>query len=216
MLSMDGFGSLGGITFQRARGGTTVRRKPDVSGRLRTIQPSNRALLGYLATYWQSLAVIEKESWVGWAATHPQPDGFGGTFIMSGFNAFIHLNQAAMVGFSAVAPQDYAPTAPLLTTPKTLTAAVGPLSGEIDVDFTMNVAGIAADKVQIFTSDPHVGDGAYDSLKGWKIESSVAGNVLTKLLTGMIPGAFYGIRIRYLQEDGQRSSFLMATSFATV
>jgi hypothetical protein len=172
--------------------------------------------MGFIATQWAALTVTQRAEWAIWAAGHPQPDGFGGTFIMSGFNAFVHLNQAKMVAFPGGGVVGDPPIISLVATPATLAAAMGIVSGSIDCTWTLNGTGVALDSCELWISDGHVGIGCYDGLKGWKKAKSVAGNLLLGSVTDLQAGAYYGVRLRYVQKDGQRSNFLQTICTAKV
>jgi len=208
LMSNDAKGSVQGLTFSINKGIHTARRKSEPVRRFRSTQPANRASWGFISTAWQGLTALVRAQWAAWAASHPQPDGFGGTFLMSGFNAFMMLGQRRISGgLSAGAPAS-PPTTILVAWPATMVLADGALSGSIKADFTCSGVPAAGDKIQIFLSAPNVGGGRYDGLKGWTKFASVAGTAVTYSATTLQAGMWYGVRIRYVQADGQASSYL--------
>jgi hypothetical protein len=208
MMSAGASGSLAGLTVSNSMNGYAFRAKANPTTRYRTPQMGNRSILSYLSVYWSALTQAQRDQWGVWAQSHPRPNGWGGTFIMSGFNAFIHLNQCQMSEFSNAAVKPAPPSIPLTATIATLVAGVGVVSGTISLAFTLLGTGVVTDSIQIQLSTPHMGFGCYDGLKGWHKVMSVAGNAVVATVTSLTPSEVYGVRIRYVNADGQRSNWM--------
>jgi len=204
-------GSVGALTFSSSLAGTTIRVKPRPVRRGRRGQPSQRSRITYLSRYWGSLSAAIRSSWETWAIDHPEPDGFGGTFIMSGINAFVKLNIQAMRLFGPNALQDLPPTDPPASSPNVLTAVTGiTLAGDIDLSWTEDGAGIAADLWEIQQAGPFQSPGMQEVWSKFRHVASIAGNVLLETISGLDEGMWYWFRIRYVDQYGQTTPFVVA------
>lgn len=212
----DMSGSVSGMTYSRWRGLRTVRRKAVPVRRFRDVQPNKRATMGYFSRKWGQRTSAERALWRNWAATHPQPDGFGGTFLMSGINSYIQFNLVHHTAFPAAAELTVPPIGPLLVAMGVLTAAVGALSGDIDLTWTLQGTGLATDTIQVQVSSGYVGAGRLDAFEGYHDIASVAGNLLLVSVTGLQGGLWYSTRVRYIQADGQTSAWVYAIQMAKV
>jgi len=208
LLSASASGSIQGLTFSLSRGQHTVRQKAMPPHRYNGKIPANRSIFAWLASQWAVLTTFQRANWEAWALAHPLPDGFGGTKIVSGFNAFMLHNQRAMSVGTAATYNANAPTVALAATIATLSGAAGAVSGGFVANWTHLGTGLVTDKNQINVSAPNLGPGRYNGLTGWKMVMTVAGNVLTAVVTGLIPLGYYGVRVRYIQVDGQASPWL--------
>jgi len=201
-------GSVSGMTYGKWRGLGVVRKKSKPVRRLRTTQPANRARIGYLSREWGYLTEAQREAWRIWAANHPQPDGFGGTFSMSGQNAFVQLSIRSMMSQAAIIPVDDAPVADLNVGMATLVASDGVADGQIKLDWTELGTGDAGDKLEVGVAGPFTSPGVFDSAGHFAVLTYVAGNLNTYNATGLMVEAWYWFRVRYVKSDGQASAYL--------
>lgn len=216
LMSGSARGSVVGLTFSGWHGENVIKRKSMPVRRLRTTQPANRARVGFLARAWGYLTEAQRELWRAWAAAHAQPDGFGGTFLMTGINAYTQLGVRQMMSKATIDPNDAPPTSELDVGMATLVAIDGVGAGGITLNFTELGVGLATDNFEIGVAGPFSSPGVYDSQGKYAINSYVAGNLATKVATGFVPGAWYWFRVRYVRADGQVSSYLYVQHQAPV
>ena len=88
-------GSIGGVTFSMNKGVMTAKAKASPVRRMRTTQPSNRAILGYLSRQYSQLSAVNRGLWETWASNHPQTNSLGQSIILSGLQAYVMLNHVA-------------------------------------------------------------------------------------------------------------------------
>jgi len=211
IMSTDAKGTVSGFTFGRGPGGPQVRRKPTPVRRLRTTQPANRSLLGWLSRQWGGLTDVQRQYWREYAVNNPQPDGFGGTFIMSGINAFVSLNHVAIRLDDAAAFQESPPTDEVPATIATFAAVTGVGNpGEVDLTITVTGTGEAADFVEFKVAGPFLSKGRVEVHSRYKFASSVAGNILVDTIADLNEGSWYWFQARYVDEFGQRTAWHVA------
>jgi len=209
VMSGAAIGSMSGMTFGKWRGMPVVRRKPNPVFRMRASQPSNRSRLGFLAAKWGYLTEEERGLWRVWASQHPKPDGFGGTFLQSGANAFTELGIRQMMSQNVGSPNNTPPVTELDVSIDTLSAGDGLVDGAIILTWTMNGTGSDADRVEIGMAGPFASPGVFDSAGHFAVDSYTDGDVLTKTITGLIVDAWYWFRVRYVRDDGLASNYLV-------
>lgn len=173
------------------------------------VMPENRALMGYLARQWGELTNAQREEWRVWAQNHPQPDKFGGTFIMSGINAFCQLNHQAIRLFGTAAYLATPPEDPPAASLYSITVATGATNpGEIDINWTLSGNGSASDKAEIQQAGPFQSEGLVEVHNQFKKVATVAGNIITYTVASLVEGFWYWFRVRYVDQYGQTTAFL--------
>lgn len=211
LYSSDAKGSIGGLTFSSGPVGNIVKIKPGPVKRAEPYKQSNRARIAYLARQWGELEAAERTSWEAWAAEHPEPDGFGGTFIMSGINAFVKLNFNAMRLGAPGDMQSLPPEDPSPASLDTLTAATGVgAAGDIDLTWTHNGTGEADDYNEIQIAGPFQSQGRKIVFNHFHFIQTEAGNVLLDTISGLDEGMWYWVRVRYVDEFGQTTPYVYA------
>lgn len=206
--SDDAKGSVGLLTASHWRGKQTMRKRsmPKV-GRIPTMT-ANRALLGWLAREWSILAEGSRAEWEAYADNHPAPDGWGGTFIMTGQNAFIRLNHTAVRLDDGDAKQD---TPPAVAPPATVidfTATQGATTeGDIDLAWVLDGTGDAGDFVEIRMAGPFMSQARISVQNRFAFKETVAGNLEVCIVTGLVVGKWYWFEGRYVDLYGQITEF---------
>lgn len=202
-------GSIGGVTFSKSYCGPIVKEKPYPVRRMRGFQPNRRSLVGFLSRRWGALTDAQRQEWKTWALNHPEPDKFGGTFIMSGINAFVKLNMVAMYLFGTAAYLVTPPEDPPAASLYSLTVATGATNpGEIDLTWTHNGTGDANDKNEIRIAGPFQSPGLVEVHNQFKYLATVAGNLLTYTAASLVEGFWYWFQVRYVDQYGQVTAFL--------
>lgn len=128
---------------------------------------------------------------------------------MTGINGFTQLNVRHMMSQSIATPYDSPPVSDLAVGMMTLVAIDGIGPGQITLNWTLLGTGLAGDKAEVGLSGPFTSPGVYDGSGSYAVQAYVAGNILTSVLTGLSPGAWYWFRVRYVQDDGQVSAYLV-------
>jgi hypothetical protein len=220
-LSTDAKGTVGGMTASQWRGVKTMRIKAQPVKRLRTQQPVNRSRLAFLVSSWSQLSDDYRQQWRDWAAAHPQPDGFGSTFIMSGINAFTQLNIRRMLHGSFGNYMSAPPVSDLLVSITQAYVIQGAASGQIQLDWAFNGVGLLVDRVTIWLAGPYASGGKVEVSSNFHtvwgvpaINHSVAGNIQTYLLTGLAPSMWYWVGVRYQDIYGQTSPLVIGQAVA--
>ena len=127
---------------------------------------------------------------------------------MSGQQAFIQLNQVALGISGSPIPKESPPIADLSVGIQNLTLAKPVVAGKIEVDWSILGTGIAADYIQEDVAGPFSSPGRIEVVGKFTRLTAVAGNLLTADITGLEAGAWYFIRLRYVQADGQVSPWV--------
>lgn len=210
LMSQEAIGSLGAITFSKWRALRTVRGKANPARRFRTVQTVNRARLGYLSRQWSTLTDAQRELWRGWARVHPEPDGFGGTFILTGEQAFIMLNIQVMRLFAGATGLLVPPIAGIVSGVASLVMSAPGASGTFTATWTADTGNIVGDKFEVSIAGPFQSPGKIAVEGKYKSFSTVTGTTLTLLCTGQQAGAWYWCRVRYCDQTGQVSAWVDA------
>jgi len=211
LMSADAKGSVGGITYSRCSSGNVAKYKARPVKRSEKYKMSNRARVGFLARSWGALTQGMRDSWKAWAEDHPEPDGFGGTFIMSGINAYLKLNFNAMRMGGAAAREDMPPVDECPASMNELFAVTGVIApGDIDVTWTHNGTGVAGDFNEIQIAGPFISPGRKEVYNRFAYITHTGGNVLLVTIEDLDEGMWYWVRGRYLDMYGQVSAWLYA------
>jgi len=99
------------------------------------------------------------------------------------------------------------PTANLDKGMASLVASDGASDGVITLTWTHNGVGLAADKNELSIAGPFTGPGRQE-VTNYSYHKSVDGNLLTVDTDSLIVDAWYHLRVRYVQSDGQASAWL--------
>lgn len=211
LMSVEAKGTVAGFVFGRGPGGPQVRKKGTPAERVRGQQARNRSLMGILSREWGDLTDVQRENWRTFAINNPQPDGFGGTFIMSGINAYIHLNYVAIRIDDWTAKQDNPPVDEVPATIAAFTAITGITNpGECDLEVTLDGVGEASDFVEFQIAGPFLSKGRVEVHSRYKFTASIAGNTTTETIADLVEGAWYWFRARYIDEFGQVTNWHVA------
>lgn len=208
LLSLDAIGSVAGMTFTSWKGIKVLKAKPTPVRRLRYAQSNVRAILGFLSREWGEITAGERTLWEQYATVHPQPDGFGGTFIMSGLQTFIKLNHTAIRLGGAGALQDAPPADPPLASLLTWSVVSGAASnGDIDVSWAVEGNSSADDFIELRTAGPYGSVARKEVENQYKFKVTTAGNVLLTTVSGLVEDFWYWIRGRYVDKYGQTTAW---------
>jgi len=210
LMSLDAKGSVGGLTFSKVRGINIAKAKSMPARRFRTTQPRNRSILSFLSMYFAELTANQRLAWQQWAQDHPEPDSFGGTFILTAHQAFIKLN------FNAVRLDDWSAKSaePPIDEPAAslddLTVETGTVAeGDIQVDWSLQGTGDAGDYGEIQIAGPFMSPARQSIESRFRYIGSVAGNVVTYTAESLTVGMWYWLRVRYITAEGQATPWLL-------
>jgi hypothetical protein len=161
-----------------------------------------------LARYWGDESAEDRALWDAWAAAHPEPNGFGGTFQLDGNQAYIKLNHTAvrLSGWGDKGAQP--PTSDPEATVDTVVAAAG-AAGEIDINWTMLGTGDASSYNEVWVAGPFQSPGRRSVKTRFKFNQTVAGNITLASVTGLQPNAWYWVEVRYTRRDGQVTNWVL-------
>ena len=208
-LSQKAKGSIGGITAASWKGMAVVRRIPIPSRRRRSTQPANRSLIGFLSRQYGTLGGADRVLWEQYALDHPQDDGFGGTFIMSGQNAYVMLNHTAvrlgLIGKLQTSPPTNPPPA-TITGLSVVTGATDP--GDIDLTWTPDGTPVDTDYNEYRIAGPFQSPARQEVHSRFKYLGKATGVTSMLTLSGLIEGTWYWVNIRYVDEYGQKTAWL--------
>jgi len=211
LMSYDAAGSVSGVTYSKGPGGNQAKRKPIPVTSTMGYRPRVRSILGWLSRIWGDLTDGQRDSWREWAIDHPASNKFGDPFIMSGSNAFVKLNHAAVRLFGVGSQNDLPPEDPPVSSIETLTGVSGSTaSGDIDLSWTELGTGIAADAWEIQLAGPFQSQGRVEVMSRFAYKQKVAGNVLLDTISDLDEGFWYWSRVRYVALDGQTTAWLYA------
>lgn len=208
LMSQQAIGSLGAMTFSGWHGIPVVRGKATPGRRLRAVQTTNRARLGYLSRQWSTLTNVQREQWRSWARVHPQPDGFGGTFLLTGEMAFIKLNQVAVRIFALGSGLLVPPITPVVSGVANLTLTGGAVPGGFTAVWTADAGNIVTDKFEASIAGPFQSAGKIEVAGKFKSYGTVTGTTLTILPSGLQASAWYFFRVRYIDVTGQCTAWV--------
>lgn len=106
----DARGSVGGVTFSRARGGAYARSRVTPINPQTSRRAQVRGSFAAIAQSWQALSSTQRESWDLYAEETPSTNRLGETFFPSGFNRYVGANQ--LIGLIGGSPIVLAPSTP--------------------------------------------------------------------------------------------------------
>jgi hypothetical protein len=208
LMSEKARGSVEGVTFSSWRGMAVAKRKSRPVRRRRSGQPRARSLLGFLSRYWGDLTDVQREAWRDYAANHPRPDKFGGTFQMTGSQAFTSLNhQAIRLGGYAALLED-----PPASDPPASVDSLGAEDGispvQIVLTWTLFGTPVATDFNEVWESRPYLSPGRVEIHEQYRFLKSNAGDDLEANVSGLQPGMWYWFQVRYVDEFGQVTAWV--------
>ena len=211
LMSGRAKGSVGGITFADWKGLPCVRRLPIPARRMRTTQPKNRSLLGFLSREYGTLTDVQRDLWETYALNHPHPDGFGGTFIMSGQNMYIRLNHTAIRLDDKDALQTTPPTDPPPASIYIFTAATGITNpGDVDLVWDHNGTTDADDWNEIRIAGPFQSPARQEVHSRFRTISVNTGVATMLTISDLVEDTWYWFNIRYVDKFGQITAWMTA------
>lgn len=209
LMSGKAKGSIGGVTFAAWKGLPVVRRLPIPARRRRHTQPINRSLLGFLSREYGTLSGADRMLWETYALNHPHPDGFGGTFIMSGQNAYIRLNHSAVrlggIGKLQTSPPTDPPPANVITLG--VVTGVG-VPGDIDLTWSHAGSPVTTDYNEIRQAGPFQSPARQEVHSRFKFATKLEGDDVLRTIGGLVEGAWYWFLVRYIDQFGQPTAWL--------
>lgn len=208
LMSGEAKGSIGGNTYAAWRGLHVVRRKPVPSRRMRTTQPANRSLLGFLSREYGTLDDGQRDLWETYALNHPHPDRFGGTFILSGQNAYVMLNHSAvrLGGFGAL--QVTPPTDPPGGSIESLTVETGAVNpGDIDLTWSLLGTPLVTDFNEIRIAGPFQSQARQEVHSRFRFILKPAGNAVAMTVVSLVENTWYWFLVRGIDEYGQKTAW---------
>lgn len=209
LMSLDAKGRVGGLVYSIWRGIHTVRTGPPPVARHVEEQPFNRALLGYLSRAWGLLSDAQRQLWRDYAVEHKYPDGFGGVFTLTGSQMYIALNHSAIRLGSTVSEQDEPPVVDPPASLNSLTVVTGATNpGDIDLAWTHIGAPVITDFNEIWVSPPLGSEGKVNVDSRMRHYGHPAGNAVALTITGYVEGAWYWVKVRYIDIFGQKTAWL--------
>ena len=208
LMSGQAKGTIGGITLSNWKGLHTARMQSIPARRLRTTQPRNRSLIGFLAREYGTTTDGQRDLWETYALNHPHPDGFGGTFIMSGQNAYVMLNHTAIRLGGITKLQVTPPTDPPPATIENFIVTTGVGNpGEIDIDWTLAGTPVATDHYELRIAGPFQSPARQEVQSRFRFIRGGAGDVITYTLDGLVEDTWYWVNGRYVDEFGQTTAW---------
>jgi len=197
-------GSVGGLTFGINKGVMTAKAKPNPVRRLRTTQPSNRSILGFLSRNWGELTSTQRGLWESYAEEHPRTNEMGQDFIMSGINAYTSLNHTIIRLFGYTAATDAPPTEDPIASVINFVAATGATDpGDVDLSWSHLGTPSSDDKVEIRIAGPFISEGKTEVDQKKVYHSEEDGNATSATIASLVEGQWYWFFIRYVDEYGQ-------------
>lgn len=218
-MSEKARGSVGGMTASIGPSGPIMKRKSTPVRRVRTTQPQNRSILGFLSREWGTLTNDQRTGWKQYANDNPGTDKFGTPFIMSGINAYTKLNSGALRLYGIGNLQTLPPSSQPVSNLSGLTATTGAGNpGDVDLTWALYGTGIAADLCEIWLTQAFQSAGRVEVIEKFKYETSVAGNIALVTVANLQEGFWYWFRARYTDQYGQVTAWLydQATPKVTV
>jgi len=212
-------GSIGAVTFRKSMNGPMamvckpicrVEGQAGVPGKI----DRNRALVAFLSRMWSTLDNTQRQAWRDWAAVNPQPDGFGGTFLMSGINAFVQLNHTRMRIWPAETFNELPPIAQPPAQVDTVNIGTGVGASAIDAAWTIAGTEVEDDAIEVAISQPYCSAGKHACIP-FKYNKQTAGNILLTSITGLCPTMWYWVRVRYVVVDGQVTTWMTGQALSS-
>jgi hypothetical protein len=161
-------------------------------------------MLGFLSREYGTLTDGQRDLWETYALNHPHPDRFGGTFILSGHNAYIMLNHSSVRIGNIGALQITPPTEPPVASLNFFTVETGVTNpGDIDVSWAFLGVGIATDWVELRIAGPFQSPARQEVHSRFRHQLAAAGNLELATIAGLVEDAWYWVNGRYMDEFGQ-------------
>jgi len=202
-------GSIGGITASRSGVGAVLKAKARPPRRARGIQPKIRSIMGWCARQYGSLTAGQRDEWEAYAQNHPQPDGFGGTFILTPEQAYLMLNVPAVHRGAAASLQTSPPADPPPATLIAIGAEDGVASGEVKLTTGSYGTPNADDFVDYQRAGPFQSPGRVEVHNRFRSSVKLAGTAYQYTYVGLVPEMYYWFRARYIDKYGQKTNWVM-------
>jgi hypothetical protein len=140
MLDVPQSGSIGGVTSSHNRFGQYKRARSIPVNPRSTQQGAVRARLSANAALWRTLTAAQRAGWSDLAISMNRSDSLGQAYNLTGFMAFVSLNNN-----QAAAGNAGLTDAPALVTPPTiLTAVITTTAGTLSIAYTLTPLGAGA------------------------------------------------------------------------
>lgn len=208
-LSGKARGSIGGITATIGIGGPVMKTKPIPVRRVRSTQPRNRSILGFLSREWGTLTDVERQAWRDYAVDNPRTNPFGDSFIMSGINAYTSLNATILRLDGAGSENDLPPAAESPASIESFIATTAPIVvGRCDLDWTHYGSPALPDINEIQIAGPFQSQGKVEVLSKFAYLDQTNGITITAVANGLLVGFWYWFRVRYVDQYGQVTAWL--------
>ncbi|MBA7661773.1 hypothetical protein ES703_69793 [subsurface metagenome] len=209
LMSLLASGSIGGMVYSVWRGINTVRVKQQPVERHLPGQPRNRALLGYLSRAWGLLTDNQRQLWRDYATEHKYPDGFGGVFTLTGSQMYNALNHNAIRTKGGLFEQDEPPMIDPAASIALFDAVTGVTNpGEVDLSWDHIGVADSDDLNEIWISPPLGSEGKVNVDSRMRFEVSIGGDELLITVAGLVEGAWYWFKARYIDQFGQKTAWL--------
>lgn len=205
-LGLPSSGSQANTVASRNRFGQYYRTRAIPVQPRTAKQVSNRSTFGSLATYWSTgLSDAQRITWRDYAATNPTVNSLGVTVYLSGFQAFVGVNQLlARAGLSTVSVP---PVTPGFLTP-IVTGITAVATGSVcTAAYSTFVTPYA---YQIFAGPPRRAGVSFESAFRFIVKSGTPGSAGNQIFTSSytaVWGALTGL--------ASRKIFFRVTDFET-
>lgn len=208
LLSTQASGMASGMIYSHTRGQDVARRYLRPTRRFRSTQPNNRSILGFLSRQWSTLSAGARQAWRDYADEHTVANKFGEMITLTGANCYVKLLHTTIRLFTYAALYTDPPLVDPPATVLTLVAEAGGAPGEIDLTWTLAGTPVAGDKIEVQIAGPF-GSVAIEAVENrWKYLTKETGVTLVATLGGLTEGAWYWIRVRYVDATGQVTNWV--------
>lgn len=209
LMSGSASGSVGSMTFSKAKGGQTCRKRQSKSRRSNNATTGVRAWMGWASRGWGRLTAGERQRWEDYSRLVNEGKPGGSVSRGTGFHEFTAVNTIrvrnglSMVGASE--PPSLEETGIL----SSFLQGAGADPGDVVVTWSTSGVVGSGDKIELGISGMVSSDDMGEVPRRWKWKASVTAMAGEVTIKGLRTGGRYYARGRFVRADGRASAYVI-------
>jgi len=201
-------GAKGQTVFMGWRGIQTARARVAPTNPRTSRQLDARAKLTALSRSWGQLTRANAALWNAYAKNLTLTDSLGQSYNPSGINAYVRVNNLLWLVYGTSTPN----ATPPATTPgaqvASISQAAGANNGCIDLEISFSGTPAALSRVQVMVTGGSNSPNRSPAASEYRYNMFALASGGAVGVSGLTPGAWYGIAIRYIDLAGQPTGYV--------
>ena len=201
-------GAKGQTVFMGWRGLQTARARVAPTNPRTAAQLDARAKLTALSRSWGTLSRANAALWNAYAKNLTLTDSLGQSYNPSGINAYVRVNNLLWLVYGTTTPNSTPPATAPTAQVASITKQASGGNGELVFEFSFSGTAVALSRVQIMLTAGSNSPNRKPAASEYRFHSYALSSVEDVTITGLTPGAYYGIAIRYIDPAGQPTGYV--------